>query len=62
VCFAKCVLLQLLVLPITTSLVCCGIHFGKFFFFLGPMVVAVKEARLVVTVKSPHIKMHEQLL
>jgi hypothetical protein len=33
ICFAKCVLLQLLVLPSATSFVCCQIHFGKFFFF-----------------------------
>ncbi len=33
VCFAKCVLLQLLVLPSATSFVCCQIHFGKFLIF-----------------------------
>jgi hypothetical protein len=32
VCFTKCVLLQLLVLPSATSFVCYQIHFGKFFF------------------------------
>jgi hypothetical protein len=32
VCFVKCVLLQLLVLPSVISFFCCKIHFGKYLF------------------------------
>jgi hypothetical protein len=50
VCFAKFVLLQLLVLSNVTSFVCCQIHFGNLFIFGTMADVLMKEARLVVAV------------
>jgi hypothetical protein len=49
VCFAKCVLLQLLVSPNAISFLCCKIHLGKFFFKIYTMdIVLMAKATLVV--------------
>jgi hypothetical protein len=50
VCFAKCVLLQLLVLSNATSFVYCQIHLDKFLFFGTMVVIPMKEVKLVVVV------------
>ncbi len=47
VCFTKCALLQVLVLPNVTSFVCCQIHFGKVFFLQNGYVL-MKEAKSIV--------------
>jgi hypothetical protein len=71
VCFAKCVLLQLLALQNVTSFVCCQIHFGKFFLFWyngccsylhWDLLDKVALTTITLRVKSPHIEMHEQHL
>ncbi len=58
-CFCKCVLLQLLVLPNGTSFVCYQIHFGKFFFLTIMATILVKEGKLVVVVDDLDFKIRD---
>jgi hypothetical protein len=55
------VFLQLFVLPSATSIFCCQIHFGKFFFpFFPTMAIALmKKTRLLVIVDDLDFKIKD---